>query len=385
MTHKQVAIVGGGIGGLTLAIALQRKGFHVKVYEKAPRIQPLGAGLVLAANAVKALYEIGIGDDVLQAGKILKTLRIKNATGEILTQTNSEKLSQKFGIVNNFTIHRADLHRVLINQLLPDTLKLDKDCIDFTQRHTGVTLTFLDGTTSHTDYLIASDGIHSSIRKKLIPNSHPRYAGYTCWRAVIDNIPANVDVTETSETWGQGCRFGIVPLSENRLYWFACVNASEKDKRIGSLKVEDLLQIFNKFHFPVTAILKNTKSENLIWSDISDLKPLTQFAFGNVVLIGDAAHATTPNMGQGACMAIEDAAVLSNCITSYPTIEEAFSLFQQRRIKRTTAIVNMSRAIGKVAQLENPFLIRMRNLAMKLTPTAVTEKQIKNLSEVSFR
>lgn len=385
MTQKQFAIVGGGIGGLTLAIALQRKGINVKVYEKAAHIQPLGAGLVLAANAVKALYEIGIGDDVLQAGKVLKTLRIKKTTGEILSETDSEKLSQKFGIVNNFTIHRADLHRVLIDKLLPDTLVLNKDCVDVSQPRQKVTLTFHDGSTEQADYVIASDGIHSPIRKKLIPHSYPRYAGYTCWRAVINNIPANVDQTETSETWGQGSRFGIVPLTENRLYWFACVNALEKDAHMASMKIEGLRQIFKDFHFPVTEILNNTKNENLIWSDIADLKPLTQFAFGNIVLMGDAAHATTPNMGQGACMAIEDAAILSNCITKYPKVEEAFIHFQQRRIKRTTAIVNASRAIGKVAQLENPVLIRMRNLAMKLTPSAIAEKQIKNLSEVSFR
>jgi 2-polyprenyl-6-methoxyphenol hydroxylase-like FAD-dependent oxidoreductase len=384
MIEKQFAIVGAGIGGLTLAIALQRKGFKVKVYENAAEIKPLGAGLVLAANAVKAFMEIGISDEVLKAGNILKVIRIKDPKGNILTETNSEKFTQKLGVVNNFTIHRADLHQVLIAQLDTGTLQLNKGCIDHVADHSGVTLTFSDGSTATADYLIACDGIHSAIRKKVLPQSYPRYAGYTCWRAVIDHIPPGVDLQETSETWGAGCRFGIVPLSNNRLYWFACINAKEKDPHMASLGISGLKRYFKNFHFPVSEILDHTQAHNLIWSDIIDLKPLNKFAFGNIVLMGDAAHATTPNMGQGACMAIEDAAILANCIENYGTAEEAFINFQKKRIVRTTAIVNNSWTIGKMAQLENSILIGLRNRLIKATPASFTEKQLKFITQVNF-
>jgi 2-polyprenyl-6-methoxyphenol hydroxylase-like FAD-dependent oxidoreductase len=149
-------------------------------------------------------------------------------------------------------------------------------------------------------------------------------------------------------------------------------------------KISDLLTYFGKYHFPIPQIVENTQDHQLIWSDISDIKPIKQFAFGKIVLMGDAAHATTPNMGQGACMAIEDAAVMANCLDHYSSVEEAFKQFEKKRIGRTTSIVNHSRIIGKMAQLENSLLIKVRNAALKLTPAHVTENQVRRLTEVSF-
>jgi 2-polyprenyl-6-methoxyphenol hydroxylase-like FAD-dependent oxidoreductase len=381
---KSFAIVGGGIGGLTLAVAMQRKGFAVKVFEHASALKPLGAGLVLAPNAIKAYAEIGIADEVIAAGKLLKTFLVKDHHGKILMETNAEKLLPKFGVMNNAAVHRADLHRVLVNQLDPDTVVLGKNCIDVEQRTNGVSLQFSDGTTETADYVIASDGIKSVIRKKLLPNSTLRYAGSTCWRAVIDTVPASVDFEAASESWGPGCRFGIVPLTNNRIYWFACLNAMQNDPVMRSFRVTDLLDVFNKFHSPVTDVLKLTANENLIWSDINDLKPIRKFAFGKIVLMGDAAHATTPNMGQGACMAIEDAAVLANCLEDYHTPEEAFIQFECKRIKRTTRIVEGSWNLGKAAQLQNPLLISMRNAAVRMTPDRVAEQQLKFIHDISF-
>jgi 2-polyprenyl-6-methoxyphenol hydroxylase-like FAD-dependent oxidoreductase len=383
-TDKKFAIVGGGIGGLTLAIAMQRKGFQVTVYESAPKFKPLGAGLGLAANAVKAFLEIGIADEVLSVGKVMKMFRIADDSGKTIAETNSEELSRRFGTVNNFTIHRADLHRVLLNQLEPETVVLDKNCVDVQQDVDGVALHFTDGTKTRADYLIACDGIHSPIRRKLLPESSPRYAGYTCWRAVIDKVPTDFDFNYASESWGVGCRFGIVPLTGNRIYWYACINANQNDPVMRSFRIPELLTYFSSFHSPVSEILKLTRNEDLLWGDIMDLKPIARFAFDKIVLMGDAAHATTPNMGQGACLAIEDSAVLANCIEDYETVEEAFKQFEQKRIKRTTKIVNGSWALGKAAQLENPLLISLRNVAVRLTPSSIAQRQVKFIHDISF-
>ena len=229
------------------------------------------------------------------------------------------------------------------------------------------------------DFVVASDGIHSAIRKKLLPEVQPRYAGYTCWRGITEQVPAEADTDETSETWGPGKRFGIVPLTDNRIYWFACVNGKENDAAFRSWGKEDLLREFGSFHPPIAAIISSTPQEKIIWNDIIDIRPLKRFAFDKIVLLGDAAHATTPNMGQGACMAIEDAAVLTRCITENEDIAEAFRAFERRRIGRTTAIVNKSWTLGKVAQLENRFLIRLRNAVLRRTPSSVTERQIRDL------
>lgn len=379
MNRDSIALVGGGIAGLTLGIALQRKGFSVKIYEGAPQIQALGAGLALAANAVKAFMEIGISEEVLKAGKVLKVLRIKDERGKILTETDSEKITARYGFINNFTIHRADLHSVLISQLHPGTLELNKRCVDWQSRGAATILRFADGSYTLADHVIACDGIRSVIRKKLLPYAAPRYAGYTCWRGVTEQLPEGFDPEETSETWGAGGRFGIVPLSNNRIYWFACLNADANDPHMQAYTSDDLLRHFGHFHKPVPQILESTPAERIIWNDIIDLRPLKKFAFGNILLVGDAAHATTPNMGQGACMAIEDAAVLARCMEENRSPSEAFRQFEKKRIARTTTIVNKSWNIGKVAQLENRFLIALRNAVLKRTPASVTEDQIKFL------
>lgn len=381
---ERFAIVGAGIGGLTLAIALQRKGFNVSVFENAPSLKPLGAGLALAANAVNAFSEIGIAGAVLNAGSILRKLMIKDDSGRILAETDSEKVSKKYNTVNNFTIHRADLHEVLLAQL-STTVHLGKGCIDFVQSSNGVKLIFQDGTSHDTDYVIACDGVHSIFRKKLLPEGQPRYAGYTCWRAVINSAPSSVDMQVTSETWGRGSRFGIAPLNNGRLYWFACINAKENDPAMRSYRVKDLLNHFRTFHSPVPEILQHTRDEQLIWNDIIDIKPISKFAFGRIVLMGDAAHATTPNMGQGACLAIEDAVILANTIANTHSVERAFIAFEQKRIKRTTAVVNDSWKLGRIAQWEHPLLIKVRNMLLRLTPQSVAEKQIKFIIDVKFQ
>lgn len=381
---KKINILGGGIGGLTLAVALQRAGFNVTVFEQASDIKPLGAGLVLAANAVKALHEIGIDKEVLAAGCIIRNLRIKDHRGRILNETDAHKINLQFGFANNFAVHRADLHQVLTGLLKPGTLQLSKKCIDINSHADGVEIKFSDGFSSRADVLIACDGIHSVARKKLLPHSKPRYAGYTCWRAIVNDPPSSLDITETSETWGPSGRFGIVPLSNNRVYWFACINARFNDPAMRSVRLADLLNYFGGFHSPVPELLMRTRDEDLIWNDIIDLKPIRRFAYGRIALMGDAAHATTPNMGQGACMAIEDAVVLAKCLAKIDSIELALIDYEVKRISRTTHIVNESWRIGKVAQWSNPFLVKLRNALITHAPARTMEKQMEFLYNVSF-
>lgn len=149
--------------------------------------------------------------------------------------------------------------------------------------------------------------------------------------------------------------------------------------------VNDLLSHFNSFHEPVPSIIRNTADDQLIWGDIIDIKPISRFAFNNIVLMGDAAHATTPNMGQGACMAIEDAVILANLIETHSNIQDAFVKFETLRRPRTEKIVNGSWTVGRVAQIENPVLAWLRNAAVRLTPPSVAERQMEFLYNVSFK
>jgi 2-polyprenyl-6-methoxyphenol hydroxylase-like FAD-dependent oxidoreductase len=384
MTNKNsFGIVGGGIAGLTLAIALQKNGHQVRVYENTPVFRSVGAGIVLAANAMKALRSLGLEDDVLRAGKELKQFLIRDAGGKILTTTDATKINEKFGLVNTLTLHRADLHDVLLRHLSDDTVLLNKRCVDFDYDDDKVKLIFQDGSSTTEDYVIAADGIHSVFRSKLLPLSSLRYSGYTCWRAVVDNVPGT-NQGEASETWGRGKRFGIVPLSDDRIYWYATVSAKAGDEKVAAYTTSDLQELFDGFHSPIQEIIGRTSENKLIRNDISDVVPLKQFAFGRVVLTGDAAHATTPNLGQGACMSIEDAVVLANCIGKMYDPQDAFKAFERLRIDRTTRIVNASYSMGKVAQLGNPLLVQLRNLVMRFTPESVAEKQLQFLYDVTL-
>lgn len=374
-------IIGGGIGGLATAIAIEKLGHEVEVYESAPEFKPLGAGLVLAANAVKAFGHLGIRDEVLKAGQLIPTVKLLDHRGSVISQLDSIKISSKYG-TNNFAVHRADLHRALLGQLRSARLHTNKKATGCTQRAGLVEVNFSDGTSAAGDFLIAADGIHSAIRKQFLPESAPRYAGYTCWRAVV---PQPVKpIGGPSETWGKGSRFGIVPITENRVYWFATFNAPQNDPAARAAGKHELLEIYGRYHEPVPELIESTPDGGLIWGDIIDLPPQEQFAFGRVVLIGDAAHATTPNMGQGACQAIEDAAFLYSLMQSGKGIEEVFRDFETIRKPRTRKVVEGSWRAGKVAQWQHPIAVGLRNRLMKLVPQSVQEKQMQFLYEVEF-
>ena len=292
--EKRFTILGGGIAALTTAIALKNIGINAMVFEAAPVIKEVGAGLGLGANAIKAFAQLGIEKDIITAGRFLPSFTLYNKKGKPITTTDSVSVSKKYGL-DNFTIHRADLHQLLLSKVDSSLIHTNKRVIKIDQSENNCVIHFQDGTSCETDYVIAADGIHSAVRKQLLPGSKIRYAGYTCWRAVIDN--SNLQLNECSETWGEDGRFGIVPLNNNKIYWFACINSVANNTIMQQYTIDDLLQQFSNYHQPITTLLQQTKNEDLIWSDIIDLQPISQYAFDNIVLIGDAAHATTPNLG----------------------------------------------------------------------------------------
>lgn len=377
----KATIVGAGIAGLTTAIALQQKGIEVEIFEAAPQIQPVGAGLALAANAMQAFYKLGIADAIIAKGRKLPSFSFYNHRGKLLNTTNSIELGKKYGI-DNFTIHRAALHSTLLEQLGETPVYLSKKAVGFTQSGNVITLQFADGSSHITQCLIVADGINSPIRKQLIPHSLPRYAGYVCWRAVIDST--GFDWNETTETFGPKGRFGITPLADNLLYWYACTNTSKNNQRYAAYTIDDLRKHFTGYHHPIKEILDRTENTALIYGPIIDLAPIDKFAFGNIVLLGDAAHATTPNLGQGACQAIEDAVVLADEMAKTTVYQNAFINFEQRRLERTRYVTLQSRRVGEVAQWQNPVLGWLRDKIMMNMPLSTKNKQFEKLFTVDF-
>ncbi len=376
-----IAIIGGGIAGLTTAIAFQKAGYAPVVFEAAETLKPVGAGLGLAANAIKALAKLGIKDKVVEKGRILSSFTIKDEKDKTITYTDSVKISRDYGL-DNFTIHRAALHEALLSEIPKAQLYTGKKCTDIIVQESNIQLLFKDGSSFNTDYLIAADGIHSPVRQKLVPASVPRFAGYTCWRAVIDNNTLKID--NSYEIWGSKGRFGAVPLADNKLYWFSTVNSTPNNARFKNFTLLNLKDWFKEYPVEIKAILSQTSEDALIWNDIIDLKPIPQYAFGNILLLGDAAHATTPNMGQGACQAIEDAAVLYDELLKGGELSSVFLRFEKRRLKRTHFITNQSARIGKIAQATHPLMIKVRNALFRSIPGNIKDKQFKKLYNTDF-
>lgn len=373
-------IIGGGIAGLTTAIALRRMGIDAMVVEAAPEFRPVGAGLSLAANAMQAFSEIGIADAVIAAGRKIDAITIFDQHGRVISKANTERVNAKYGI-SNFSIHRADLHRVLYSFLSPELITLGKRSAGVEKIEGGYRVFFADGSSLDSSYLIIAEGIHSPLRNSIVPDSKLRYAGYTCWRGIVEN---EKDIEMVSETWGSNGRFGIVPLANRQIYWFATKSVKEPGSKFKDFTRTDLIHNFRDYHEPVADLIMATPQEQIIWNDIFDLEPMNRYAYGDLVFLGDAAHATTPNLGQGACMAIEDAVVLANCLKKNSRASMAFECFQQKRMKRTHAIVKNSRQLGEIAQMENPGLCKIRNFVFRNTPQFVYENQIDKLFNVRF-
>lgn len=378
---SEFAIIGGGVAGLTVAIGLAsiNKEFHL--FEQSSLLKGIGAGFGLAANAMQALDYLGLKNDIEKLGHHVSTYNILNQAGDILLAPNTNALRAKYD-QDNFTIHRADLHAYLLSKIQAEQISLNKRAIRLEQEKDKITIHFEDGSHHQCHYLIIADGVKSPLRQQLIPNSAPRYSGYTCWRATIDN--SDIQLDKGSETWGSSGRFGMTPLVGNRIYWYACVNAPANNPKYKQYHVADLREHFKNYHHPIPQILVQTKDENLIWNDIIDIKPLQHLAYGNILLIGDAGHATTPNMGQGACQALEDVAVLVDELHQKSNVTLAFQSFEKRRIARTKYITDTSKFIGEVSQWQNPLGILLRNTILKNLPSQLTQRSLKKLLEVDF-
>ena len=199
------------------------------------------------------------------------------------------------------------------------------------------------------------------------------YQGYTCFRGIVDDVNLK-DEHVANEYWGAKGRVGVVPLLNNQAYWFITVPAKERDPKYQTFGKPHLQAYFNHFPNEVRQILDKQSETGILLNDIYDMKPLRTFVYGRTILLGDAAHATTPNMGQGAGQAMEDAIVLVNCLEAYD-FDKALERYDKLRVKHTAKVIKRSRKIGKVAQKRNKLIVNIRNSIMKMMPNAYASSQ----------
>ena len=378
----KIAIIGGGIGGLTTAIALQRKGFtDVTVYEAAPEMLPIGAGILLATNAMTILDRLGIAQQIKAAGNVLQSVRIANHKGEILSNVDFSKIIKRYGN-GTVSIHRGKLQQILLENISKNTVFVGKRLKNIENTEGGVQLHFEDKTTAEADMVIGADGIHSIVRKHLFGETPIRYSGQTCWRGIAKMTLD--DPKKSVEMWGTkpGLRACVSQVNDTEVYWYITSKQKERYKLSEKETKPYLLNLVSEFNSPIQKAIQLTENQHILHNDLSDFKPIKLWFKNNIVLMGDAAHATTPNLGQGACQAIEDALCLANCLKSTPSVNTAFLAFQNARIKKTTFVVNTSYQIGQLNNIGGFIGYRFRNFLMKLAPTSIAEKQFDYLFKV---
>lgn len=360
---KIALVAGAGIGGLTAAIALRRAGWQPLVLERAERFEPVGAGLSVMPNAVRCLRALGLADRIAAVPALHTSGSVHTWRGEPLASADTGQFEERFG-APMLIVHRAALHELLLDALQPGDVRLGATITGFDQDADGVSVRLADGGSARGELLIGADGLRSTIRAEVIGDGAPRYAGYLAWRG----IAARDEVPVAGEFWGSGGLFGVVPLPGGLVYWFGTKRVPANGQDTPVQRKAEALATFADWHPSVPALIDATPADAILRNDICDRSPRTGWSDGRVTLLGDAAHPMTPHLGQGACQAIEDAAVLGTCLSESDSVQAALIDYERRRYSRTARVVRLSRLAGRVAQTRNPLLRRGRDALLRRLP-----------------
>lgn len=375
MKGQQILVVGGGIAGLTLAIALTQHGHRVEVIERTPEWKPVGAGIMLQANAVAILNALGLREKIESYGFYVSSMQVTDRNGRILSSLDFKALEAELG--PSYALHRADLHASLLNHCAHAAIRMNETVATLAQTENSVTVTFSSGQTATYDFVVGADGINSQVRNiALAHNATPLiYSGYSCWRFVgknLDNISAPV------EMWGQGKRVGVVPLTNGRSYIYMTQNAPIGEADPVQNRQQAVAAQFADFQGPAVSALGQLDGRKvLVHHDLMELREPV-WGNGRVLLVGDAAHAMTPNMGQGAAQAIEGALALTIAIDNADNTAQILPAYKQLHSKRVKKIQARSRQVGRVAQWSNQIACQTRNWLTRITPQTASQSNLIN-------
>jgi 2-polyprenyl-6-methoxyphenol hydroxylase-like FAD-dependent oxidoreductase len=361
MSHSPhpALVIGAGIGGLAAAIALRQRGMEALVVERAEELREVGAGLLLSPNACAVLERLGVLVELGSNSASVPRWDLLNQKGELLS---SLQVAQ--GDEQSLNTRRCDLQMALRRLLPVDAVRLGCAAVKAENRSGVVEVTLGDGSVIRASRIVVADGTHSAIRSQLWPKRRVTYRGYIGWRALVDHVPSGWESGHVSESWGRGRRFGIGHVGGGRTYWYASANVV-KSKAQDAIALEQLQRDFGDWHDPIAELFSHTRQEALLQHPIADSRPHWHWQQDNrIALLGDTAHPLTPNLGQGAAMALEDAWELAQQ-WNHP---DAFARYERRRRARLLAVWAASRWVGTMIQWQNPLLCAARDAHLRLLP-----------------
>jgi 2-polyprenyl-6-methoxyphenol hydroxylase-like FAD-dependent oxidoreductase len=363
----RVLVIGAGVGGLTLTTALRRNGIEATVFEKAPELSRIqvGGGIHIWPNAIKALRQVGLGDQVEAIGMKVERVIFRSDRGKSLGHLEVGEPTRRMGAQVMGT-RRALLHRALADSVEEDWLVLGTELTRFEQDADGVTAHFADGRQERGDALIGADGITSVVRAQLLGEEKPRYSGYSSWIATTPVSRELVDVPDNdlTVTFGPHGRFVFYHVAPGQLGWIANLNRPEGERDNGGAK-ERLLEAYRDWAEPIGTLISNTENEAIIRTDLVDRRPVKRWGEGRATLLGDAAHPMTPNITQGACQAMVGAVVLTKLLRDTDDVEAALRRYEEERIPYVGPIQKRARMVGALGQFDSRFMCWGRNWVLK--------------------
>ena len=363
---KKIVIIGGGIGGAATALALRRAGFVARIYERKEKLREAGAGLALWANATYVLKNLGVLSDVLNESQVVTNYQFNSQHGEELVNISIDHFD-----VPAVCIHRADLHKVLWRNFPKEQLILAQTFKQFERNGDKIISHFTSGKTCESDALIGADGLRSQVRAALFGDIQPIYRGFTTWRGLTNYIPSTYRPGYITEFIGSGGGFGFVTIGKGRMYWYAAAKKEQERTELGVEQKSEIQERFKDWHTSIHDLIGATDQANILKTDLYDRVPARPWGKQNVTLLGDAAHPTLPTLGQGACMALEDALVITKCLLTHSDPAVAFQQYESQRFARTKAVVQQSLQAAKMGRFENRLAIVLRETFMKLMKPAI--------------
>ena len=342
----RVAIVGGGIGGVAAATALIRRGMHVRLYEQAPALMEVGAGVAIQPNGVRMLRRLGLGDDLLRYGARWIDPQFRRPDGTYAAAMWPPELASR---IEFYGVHRADLLAMFVNRLPPEIVKTGYRCVAFEQNEEQATITFASGVQATADVVIGADGIHSTLQRFVVTPSPPLYSGSVAYRGVIAAATVSWPAGAMRNWLGAGKHFLVFPVRANELInYVGFVTSGDPMKESWSAAGDPaaLARAFTDWDPLVDAIIAQVKT-TFRWG-LYDRQPLATWTRGRLTLLGDAAHPMLPHAGQGANQAIEDAVALATVLNQADrrSAMRALLIYESLRRERTAGVQRMSRLNG---------------------------------------